>query len=99
MKIKQSSVDGNIEVMENLLQQGGLGDPTDPGFCANGDVDMSEFVLFVHRDLLTKERLDTVQDSQRIEDTPRNRFQFVVFLLGLFHYKMACADALWRTYL
>ncbi|KAH9011519.1 hypothetical protein EDB83DRAFT_2580346, partial [Lactarius deliciosus] len=30
MKIKQSSVDGNIEVMDNLLQQGGLGDATDP---------------------------------------------------------------------
>jgi hypothetical protein len=99
MKIKQSSVDGNIEVMENLLQQGGLGDPTDPGFSANGDIDMSDYVLFIHGDLLTKERLDTVRDSRRIEDTPKNRFQFVVFLLGLFHYKMACADALWRTYL
>jgi hypothetical protein len=71
----------------------------DPGFSANGDVDLSDFVLFVHRDLLTKERLDTIWDSRRIEDTPKNRFQFVVFLLGLFHYKMACVDALWRTYL
>ncbi|KAH9169083.1 hypothetical protein EDB89DRAFT_1854937 [Lactarius sanguifluus] len=59
---------------------------------------MSEFVLFIHGDLLTKERLDTIRDSRRIEDTPKNWFQFVVFLLGLFHYKMACADALWRTY-
>ena len=99
MKIKQSSVDGNIDVMENLLRQGGLGDKTDPGFSANGDVDISDFVLFVHGDLLTKERLDTIRDSRRIEDTPKNRFQFVVFLLGLFHYKMACVDALWRTYL
>ena len=99
MKIKQSLVDGNIDVMESLLQQGGLGDSTDPGFSANGDVDMSAFVLFIHGDLLTKERLDTIRDSRRIEDTPKNRFQFVVFLLGLFHYKMACVDALWRTYL
>ncbi|KAF8257522.1 hypothetical protein EI94DRAFT_1629737, partial [Lactarius quietus] len=30
MKIKQSSVDGNIEVMDSLLRQGGLGDPTEP---------------------------------------------------------------------
>ncbi|KAH9174017.1 hypothetical protein EDB89DRAFT_2113744 [Lactarius sanguifluus] len=59
---------------------------------------MSEFVLFIHGDLLTKEHLDTIRDSRHIEDTPKNRFQFVVFLLGLFHYKMACADALWRTY-
>ena len=99
MKIKQSSVDGNIEVMENLLHQGGLGDPTEPDFESNGDVDISDFVLLVHGDLLTKERLDTVRDSQRIEDTPKNRFQFVVFVLGLFHFKMACVDALWRTYL
>ncbi|KAH9028297.1 hypothetical protein EDB85DRAFT_1867922, partial [Lactarius pseudohatsudake] len=94
MKIKQSSVDGNIEVMENLLQQGGLGDATEPGFSTSGNVDISEFVLFIHGDLLTKERLDTIRDSRRIEDTPKNRFQFVVFLLGLFHYKMACVDAL-----
>ncbi|KAH8993655.1 hypothetical protein EDB83DRAFT_2239070, partial [Lactarius deliciosus] len=60
---------------------------------------ISDFVLLVHGDLLTKERLDTVRDSRCIEDTPKNRFQFVVFVLGLFHYKMACVDALWRTYL
>ncbi|KAH8976789.1 hypothetical protein EDB92DRAFT_1938328 [Lactarius akahatsu] len=85
--------------MENLLRQGGLGDPTEPDFESNGDVDISDFVLLVHGDLLTKERLDTVRDSRCIEDTPKNRFQFVVFVLGLFHYKMACVDALWRTYL
>ncbi|KAI9455461.1 hypothetical protein BJY52DRAFT_1121970 [Lactarius psammicola] len=85
--------------MENLLRQGGLGDPTDPGFDTNGDIDISEFVLLIHGDLLTKERLDTVRDSRRIEDTPRHRFQYMVFVPGLFHYKMACVDALWRTYL
>ncbi|KAH8977876.1 hypothetical protein EDB92DRAFT_1808094 [Lactarius akahatsu] len=99
MKIKQSSVDGNIEVMENLLHQGGLGDPTELDFESNGDVDILDFVLWVHGNLLTKERLNTVQDSQCIEDTPKNCFQFVIFVLGLFHYKMACVDALWRTYL
>ncbi|KAH8980614.1 hypothetical protein EDB92DRAFT_1805677 [Lactarius akahatsu] len=99
MKIKQSSVDRNIKVMENLLCQGGLGDPTEPDFESNGDVDISDFVLLVHGDLLTKECLDTVQDSQCIEDTPKNHFQFVIFVLGLFHYKMVCVDVLWRTYL
>ena len=99
MKIKQSSVDGNIEVMNNLLHQGGLGDPTEPDFESTGDVDISEYVLLVHGDLLTKERLDTVRASRCIEDSPKNRFQFVVFVLGLFHFKMACVDALWRVYL
>ncbi|KAI9437345.1 hypothetical protein BJY52DRAFT_1230190 [Lactarius psammicola] len=91
MKIKQSLVDGNIK--------GGLGDPTDPGFDTSGDVDISEFVLLIHGDLLTKEHLNTVRDSWQIEDTPRDRFQYVVFVPGLFHYKMACVNALWRTYL
>lgn len=99
MKIKQSSVDGNVEVMENLLRQGGLGDPMEPDFESSGDVDISQFVLLVHGDLLTKEHLDTVRDSRRIEDSPKNRFQYVVFILGLFHFKMACVDALWRIYL
>ncbi|KAG2125101.1 hypothetical protein DEU56DRAFT_744063, partial [Suillus clintonianus] len=99
MRIKQSTADGNMEVMENLLRQGGIGDPTDKDFESAGDVDMSEHVLLIHGDLLTKERLDTVSDTRRIESTPKNRFQYIIFLPGLFHYKMACADAIWRTYL
>ena len=47
MKIKQSSVDGNVEGMENLLCQGGLGDPMEPDFESSCDVDISEFVLLV----------------------------------------------------
>ncbi|KAH9014974.1 hypothetical protein EDB85DRAFT_2076409 [Lactarius pseudohatsudake] len=88
-KTNQSSVDRNIKVMENLLRQGGLGDPTELDFEANGDVDILDFVLLVHGDLLTKEHLNTMRDSRCIEDTPKNHFQFVVFVLGLFHYKMA----------
>ncbi|KAH7904696.1 hypothetical protein BJ138DRAFT_1018765, partial [Hygrophoropsis aurantiaca] len=94
MKIKQSTTDGNIEVMENLLKQGGIGEPSGEEFDAGNDVDMSEHVLLVHGDLLTKERLDSVRESRRIEDTAKNRFQYIIFVLGLFHYKMACADAL-----
>ncbi|KAG1761715.1 hypothetical protein EDD22DRAFT_748437, partial [Suillus occidentalis] len=94
MNIKQSTTDGNVEVMENLLHQGGIGDKNSNDFDQSHDIDMSEHVLLVHGDLLTKERLDTVGDSRRIETTPKNRLQYVVFLPGLFHYKMACADAL-----
>ncbi|KAG1785761.1 uncharacterized protein HD556DRAFT_1232684, partial [Suillus plorans] len=94
MRIKQSTADGNMEVMENLLRQGGIGDPSDKEFESAGDVDMSEHVLLIHGDLLTKERLDTVRDTRRIESTPKNRFQYIIFLPGLFHYKMACADAI-----
>ncbi|KAF9549258.1 hypothetical protein CPC08DRAFT_794174 [Agrocybe pediades] len=60
---------------------------------------MSEHVLIVHGDLGTKERLDSVRISRAIEETPKRRFQFIVFLPGLFHFKMACADALWRIWI
>ncbi|KAG1859548.1 hypothetical protein DFJ58DRAFT_726268 [Suillus subalutaceus] len=99
MKIKQSTTDGNMEVMENLLKQGGIGDPKDDSFDPVHDVDMSEYVLFIHDDLLTKEQLDTVRRLQQIENTPKNRFQYLISLPSLFHYKMACADAIWRTYI
>ena len=98
MNIKESTPDGNVEVLESLLHQGGIGEPEDKIFDSEMDVDMSEHVLLIHGDLLTKERLDTVQDSRSIEATPKRRFQYVIFLPGLFHFKMACADALWRTW-
>ena len=97
MNIKESTPDGNVEVLESLLHQGGIGEPEDGKFDSEKDVDMSEHILLIHGDLLTKERLDTVQDSRSIEATPKRCFQYIVFLPGLFHFKMACADALWRT--
>jgi hypothetical protein len=60
---------------------------------------MTKHVVLVHGDFLTKERLDTVRNSRWIEYTPKNQFQYVIFLPGLFHYKMACADALWHTHI
>lgn len=98
MKIKQSSVDGNIWVVDNLHTQGGIGDPRDKGFLIGYDVDMSEWVIVVHGDLLTKERLDSIKESRSIEDGAKQHFQQLIFLPGLFHYKMACADVFWRTW-
>jgi hypothetical protein len=97
MNIKESTPDGNVEVLESLLRQGGIREPEDNNFDLEKDVNMSEHILLVHGDLLTKERLDTVQDSRSIEATPKRCFQYIIFLPGLFHFKMACADALWRT--
>ncbi|KAG2134981.1 hypothetical protein BD769DRAFT_1353025, partial [Suillus cothurnatus] len=94
MDIKQSTTDGNMEVLNNLFRQGGIGNPGDSGFDVKHDVDMSDHVILIHGDLLTKERLDTLCNSWRIEHTLKNRFQYVIFLPGLFHYKMACADAI-----
>ncbi|KAG1890422.1 uncharacterized protein F5891DRAFT_965005 [Suillus fuscotomentosus] len=99
MNIKQSTTDRNIEVLDNLFHQGGIRDKSEVNFDAEHDVDMTEHVILVHGDLLTKEWVDSVRNSQKIEHTPKNRLQYVVFLPGLFHYKMACADALWCTYI
>ncbi|KAG1899747.1 uncharacterized protein F5891DRAFT_953413 [Suillus fuscotomentosus] len=99
MNIKQSTTDGNIEVLDNLFHQGGIGDKSKVNFDAEHDVDMTEHVILVHGDLLTKEWVDSVWNSRKIEHTPKNHLQYIVFLLGLFHYKMACVDALWRTYI
>ncbi|KIK76581.1 hypothetical protein PAXRUDRAFT_169448 [Paxillus rubicundulus Ve08.2h10] len=99
MNIKLTKYNGNIEVMEELLRQGGLGDAGDVGFDMSCEVDMSEHVILVHGDLLTKEHLNSVHKSRSIEETPKNRFQYLIFLPGLFHYKMACVDALFHTYL
>lgn len=98
MNIKESTQDGNIQVMENLLRQGGLGECGDRNFNADKDTDLSEWILLVHGDLLMKERLDSVKVTRKVEDTPKCRFQYVVFVPGLFHYQMACADAIWRTW-
>ena len=98
MNIKESTPDGNVEVLESLLHQGRIGEPEGDNFDPEKDIDMSEHILLVHGDLLTKEWLDTVQDSRSIEATPKRCFQYVIFLPGLFHFKMACADALWRTW-
>ncbi|KAH9001523.1 hypothetical protein EDB92DRAFT_1788077, partial [Lactarius akahatsu] len=51
-------------------------DTTDPGFSTGRNVDISEFVLFIHGYPLTKEHLETIRDSQHIEDTPKNWFFF-----------------------
>ncbi|KIJ09266.1 hypothetical protein PAXINDRAFT_87711 [Paxillus involutus ATCC 200175] len=59
---------------------------------------MSNHVIIIHGDLLTKERIDSIHEARSIEATPKHRFDFVVFVPGLFHFKMACADALWRIW-
>ena len=61
--------------------------------------DISKHVILIHRDLGTGERLQSAQLRHLIESTPWNRLQHVVFIPGLFHLKMACADTLWRCFI
>ncbi|KAG2148116.1 hypothetical protein DEU56DRAFT_928273 [Suillus clintonianus] len=97
MHLSNSTVSGNISSVVELLRQGGIEDPDeidDPDM-----PDMSEYVVLFHGDLGSGERLQAAQQRRSIEDTHWKRLQHVVFIPGLFHLKMAGADAIWRTFL
>ncbi|KAG2367209.1 hypothetical protein BDR07DRAFT_1373030 [Suillus spraguei] len=96
MDINNSTVSGNIRAVTELLAQGGVYDP-DANILNNPDI--SQYVILVHGDLGTGERLQSAQLRRSSEETPWNRFQHVIFIPGLFHLKMACADAIWRIFL
>jgi hypothetical protein len=98
MEFTNSTVSGNISTIKNLAEQGGVGDPDDPD--EQLDVtNLSEHVILFHGDLGTGDRILSIQLRRSIEDSPWNRFQFAVFIPGLFHVKMACADAIWRIFI
>lgn len=95
MDINQSTAVGNVDAIESLLGQAAVGDPNEhPGV-----KDIKNHVLLVHGDLGTGERVENFQESRSIEKTSWRRFQFVVFVMGLFHLQMACIDAIWRILL
>ncbi|KAJ7172147.1 hypothetical protein C8R46DRAFT_1258157 [Mycena filopes] len=77
MDTKQSTVAGNLKVVPDLLEQGGVGDPNQE----NGSI--------WERTIL----------SMVAYHTPWQRYQYVIYVIGLFHLKMACADAIWRIFI
>jgi hypothetical protein len=103
MDINQSKVSGNIRAVANLMEQGGVGDP-DEGMEEDSEyerdvVDMRPFVILIHGDLGTFERVQSILQQRSLELTAYRRYQFIVFIMGLFHLKMACADAIWRIFI
>ncbi|PSS32232.1 hypothetical protein PHLCEN_2v2001 [Hermanssonia centrifuga] len=95
MDINQSTNDGQSEILESLLAQTNLGDPSDhPGV-----EDITEHVVIIHGDLGTGERLDGAKQSRCIERKPVRRLQYAIFVPGLFHVQMACADAIHRMFI
>jgi hypothetical protein len=91
MDVNNSTVAGNISAIERLMEQVGYGDPSD-----EDAVDISEHVVLVHGDLGTGEQINTILKRRACERRPWERFQYVEFLPGYFHVKMACVDAIWR---
>ncbi|ETW78199.1 hypothetical protein HETIRDRAFT_325386 [Heterobasidion irregulare TC 32-1] len=56
-------------------------------------------VVLFFGDLGTWERVNSLLEEQTIKKSPWHRYQFIVFIMGLFHLKMACADAIWRIFI
>ncbi|KAJ7192666.1 hypothetical protein GGX14DRAFT_577968 [Mycena pura] len=101
LDVKQSTVAGNIEVVPRLLEQGGVGDPSqaDKSIWENTLVSIIAYVIIFHGDLGTGERLMSLLQRRSIEHSPWQRYQYVIYVIGLFHLKMACADAIWRIFI
>ncbi|KAI0085494.1 hypothetical protein BDY19DRAFT_996633 [Irpex rosettiformis] len=95
MDIDQSTVDGQAEVLENLFMQANIGDASD----TPGVEDLTDYVILVHGDLGTGERLFGSQMSRAIERKPFRGLWNSVFIPGLFHLQMAAADAMWRMFI
>ncbi|KIJ96063.1 hypothetical protein K443DRAFT_107777 [Laccaria amethystina LaAM-08-1] len=75
--------------------QSGVGDPNR----TPGAQDPQNRVILISGDLLTIQHLRSLQTTRAEESTPWGRVQFMVVVMGLFHLKMACADAMWRIFI
>ncbi|KAI0722048.1 hypothetical protein C8Q72DRAFT_787621, partial [Fomitopsis betulina] len=95
MDINQSTVQGNADTITNLCRQAGIGDHS----VDRGVEDISDHVVWVHGGLSTCECVQSLQVSCSFKKTPWLRFAFVIFVMGLFHLKMACADAIWKIFI
>jgi hypothetical protein len=85
----------NAEALDAFFKQAGIGDPTENTHMQG----TNNFVVLVFGDLLTGERIRSLMKSRSEERTPWRWLQFVVYVMGLFHLKMACADAIWRIFI
>jgi len=64
MDVNNSTVSGNIQAIIELLQQGGITDPSDE--CTDSP-DISQYVILVHGDLGTGEQIQAVQLRRSIQ--------------------------------
>ncbi|KAJ7198168.1 hypothetical protein GGX14DRAFT_374434 [Mycena pura] len=101
LDVKQSTVAGNLQAIPEFIQQGGVGDPTEKvqGPWLPNLLSIIAFVILFHGDLGTGERIMSLLQRRAIEDTPWRRYQYVIYVMGLFHLKMAAADAIWRIFI
>jgi len=97
LDISPSSPLGNADALKAFFRQAGIGDPSDEPEAKVKEINNT--VVLVFGDLLTGQHVRSLLESRSVEKTPWRRLQFVVFVMGLFHLKMACADAIWRVFI
>ncbi|KAM6491513.1 hypothetical protein JOM56_013082 [Amanita muscaria] len=98
MEVNNSTTSGNIQAIDNLLEQAGILDPDKISDDEHDlDFDVTDYILPFHGDLGTGERIHSIHQCRSIEDEPYHRKQHVLFCPGLFHCKMACTDTLHRV--
>ena len=61
--------------------------------------DPKNHVILISGDLLTLQHLRSLKMTQAEESTSWGCIQFMVSVMGLFHLKMACADAIWWSFI
>ncbi|KAI0741659.1 hypothetical protein C8Q80DRAFT_1123500 [Daedaleopsis nitida] len=98
MDLNEALVSGNIEAIQNMFSQAGVGDPSRSAGGSDSVVDLTEFVTIIHGDLGTYERVLSALHRRSVERSEYERLQSVVFAMGLFHFKMAAANAIWRIH-
>ncbi|KAG9125586.1 hypothetical protein FRC07_006996 [Ceratobasidium sp. 392] len=87
-EINVSTNHGNATAIENILNQTGV-----------TDKDLEKLIYLTHGDLGSYEHLLSLMESWSIEATARKRLQFIVFIIGWFHTRMAMANSLWQLYI
>jgi len=96
MDINPATPAANGEVQDAMFAQTAVGDPKETEMPVK---DIGNHVVLEHGDLGVGQHLDSLLESRAAEATPWRRQRFVVYVMGLFHLKMACADAIWRIFI
>ena len=97
--ISPSTVQGNAQALSSFFKQAGIGDAADDTNAKVKPKSPGNSAILVFGDLLTGQHIRSLLESRSVERTPWRRLQFIVYAMGLFHLKMACADALWRIFI
>ena len=95
MDVKPDTPAGNAEAVKGIFTQASIGNSTENSKARN----FENLVVLIFGDLRTGQNLHSLMESQSEEETPWRCLKSVVFVMGLFHLKMACTDAIWKIFI